>query len=539
MKNSILIQSLLSIGLTLGLTGCLSDGGTTEEPSVGTPTTTPPDFEVEGPGGEQGGLDTGDEGTQIEHPPVVVNPNMDFIINNGESHTKQTELMLTMFAPGNTFDMKIGSSANCTDGQWERYLDQTVRPIAGENALTTVSVQFRSDERVESDCMVKSIYHDSLGPQILVKRFPSSSIEEGTAPEIEYEVTDPAGLGAVNCSLNGVSKACSGGNQTVKFTPLPEGDYSFVVTAKDSLGNETSATVEWSVVSTTKKLNQYITVNDYKKVDILINIDNSGSMEYEQKNMAQRVSRFIEILRGLDYQIAVTTTDPRDVTLGDGRLIPLYGTNGEYILNSSVPEDVAQYRLGMTLQRPETGGASEQAIFTSTRVIERSLSGSSAHRSFIRDGAQLAVVVISDEDESASEAKNNPENLTKLIHDSFGGQKTFTWHSIITRPGDTQCKSTYGATYGQRYADFSTLTGGLIGSVCEADYGNQVSDIANGIRNMLKTLTLQCKPLAQFPIEVFKDGQPYAGNFTVSGINLNFSSELQPGSYEVEYRCLK
>jgi hypothetical protein len=294
------------------------------------------------------------------------------------------------------------------------------------------------------------------------------------------------------------------------------------------------------VVSTTRKLTQVIRVNDYKKVDILINIDNSGSMEYEQKNMAQRVSNFLSILRGLDYQIAVTTTDPDDIPLGDGRLLPIYGSGGQYIIDSSQNESVAQTNLGMTLQRPETGSGYEQAIYTSTRVVERSLAGASAaHRQFIRDGAQFAVVVISDEDESSNGTKNSAENLAKLIHDSYGGQKTFTWHSIITRPGDSACKSTYGYSYGNRYAEFSNLTGGLIGSVCEADYAAQVSNIATGIRNMLKTLTLECAPLSQFPITVKKDGQAFSGAFTVEGINLKFTSELTPADYSVEYRCLK
>lgn len=536
--------------LSVGLSGCLSDGGTTEEPSVGTPVNTPPDFDVNPPtdGGDQGsqGEDEPQDPNAPQDPqqpggdPVVVNPDMDFLINNGASGTRDPNLRLTMFAPRNTFYMKVGYASDCSDGDWDRFYPEYEIPVSSMNTAVTVSVQYRSDEGAVGPCLVRSIRHDTQGPQIVIVRYPESSIEEGVAPEIEYTVSDPSGLSEVGCSLNNISKPCGGGSQVVSISPLPEGSYSFEIVAKDDLGNSSSAVVDWDVVSTTRKLRQIVNVTDYKKVDILINIDNSGSMEYEQSNMAQRVSRFLSILRGLDYQIAVTTTDPRDVTLGDGRLIPIYDANGSFILDTSTPEDIAQYRLGKTLQRPETGGSAEQAIYTSTRVIERSLSGgSAAHRAFLRDDAQLAVLVISDEDESNNADKNDPENLVKLIHDSYGGQKRFTWHSIITRPGDTACRNTNGYSYGERYARFSELTGGVIGSVCEADYAAQVSDIADGIRNLLKTLTLQCRPLSRFPIVVKKDGQVYSGTYVVEGINLKFDSELAPGSYEVEYRCLK
>ncbi len=545
MRSLLLIQLALIATLSVGVSGCLSSGGGTEVPSV----QVPPDFEVEEPnngsssgGNNNGGQPTGPDGeTEVpEQPPVVVNPNADFLINDGKSATRDLNLDLTMYASSTVFAMKVGYTADCSDGEWIGYSQSHQMAVTQMNAAVTISAMYRDDENMFSRCIVRSIRHDSKGPEIVINRSPLSNIEEGSAPELEYTVVDASGLGPVTCSLNGVSKSCAGGNQVIKMTPLAPGAYTFVVAAEDKLGNASSVQVTWNVVSTTRLMNQLITVNNYNKVDILLNIDNSGSMAYEQKSMAQRMSKFLSILRGLDYQIAVTTTDERNVALGDGQLIPIHGSGGEFILDTSTPEDIAQARLGMTLQRPETGSGAEQGIFTSRRVIERSLAGTStAHTRFIRDGAQLAVVVISDEDESATGTKNNPENLAKLIHDSYGGQKTFTWHSIITKPGDTNCKSTYGATYGARYAQFSTLTGGIIGSVCESDYAAQVSGIATGIRNMLKTLTLECQAMSQHPITVTKDGQAFNGTFVVEGINLKFATELAPGNYSVSYRCLR
>ncbi|MCX7979001.1 MAG: hypothetical protein N2578_08360, partial [Bdellovibrionaceae bacterium] len=284
-----------------------------------------------------------------------------------------------------------------------------------------------------------------------------------------------------------------------------------------------------------------IRVNDYKKVDILIVIDNSGSMQYEQQSMASRVRNLMRVIRGLDYQIAVTTTDPRDIPLGDGRFIPIWGTQNQFIIDPSTPEEVAQERLGKTLQRPETGYGLEQPIRVVYRAIERSRDGRNpVHAQFFRQDAQFAVLVISDEDESDNTPKNDPENLIALVNNVFNGQKRFSFHSIITRPGDVACRSTHGAAYGERLARMSELTGGIIGSVCETDYGAQLSGIGEGIRNLLKTLTLQCQPLTQCPITIKRNGVVQSSlNFVVEGVNLRFATELEPGDYQVSYRCLR
>ncbi|MCK6598726.1 MAG: hypothetical protein L6Q37_10210, partial [Bdellovibrionaceae bacterium] len=88
--------------------------------------------------------------------------------------------------------------------------------------------------------------------------------------------------------------------------------------------------------------------NDYRKIDILFVIDNSGSMEYEQKSMAQRTSQFLTLLHGLDFQIAITTTDPRNINLGDGRLVPIKRDSGGYIIDSNQEITSAQTQLSQT-----------------------------------------------------------------------------------------------------------------------------------------------------------------------------------------------
>lgn len=481
---------------------------------------------------------------------------------NAEPRTSSSVIEVQLMTL-NRNKMKLGFDAQCADGNWESYNFSRMVTVP-QNQVVTVSVQFMDWDGNITPCYKKTFIQDSTGPDILFQRYPTASLEEGTGFSLVLLVTDSlSSVSSVKCEMSYVasfvpspskpsptsedlapqvvSRSCLAGASEINITSMSSGSYTFSVQANDELGNSSQNSVSWSVVSTTRGLVQDVLVNDYKKVDVLFVIDNSGSMAYEQKSMAQRTSNFLSVLHGLDWQIAVTTTDPRNVALGDGNLIPITGLPvGSYVLNSqAISESSAQTLLSNTLQRKETGSGIEQGVNAVYRMIEKYNAGSAAIRSFLRSGAQLAVVLISDEDESANTVKNDPNKLIELIHNMFDGQKRFSFHSIITRPGDSACLKSGGATFGERYNTLSQLTGGLVGSVCEMDYSAQVNGIAQGVRDLLKTLTLQCEPLQNFGITVTKNGAVVSAPFKVEGVNLKFDQELDPGQYQVIYRCLK
>ena len=570
-----LIRALVLLSLTFNL-GCefIQDQGS----SVGSKPQDPVDFSVAPPPEDTETNPTPDT-PQSDDDIVRVprDPNLgrelnfeglDLIINSDDVYTSTTNVNLELIYPEFTFlKMKISMNATCLGGDWIEVAPFENKDLLNLNANNEVSVRFQDYDFSISQCVSSSILHDNKAPDILFTKYPMNTLEEGNTAQIIYSVTDASPISNVTCELNGIVKACPPGTQTVDITALPEGDYTFKVVATDVLGLTSSKQVSWSVVSLSKKITQNFLVNNFNKVDILIVIDNSGSMNYEQKSMASRVGSFLSILTGLDWQIGVTTTDPSSTKavnttetkyssglkpptsstsiykhVSDGLFIPISGLPGQFYLNSTMHPADAQDKLGKTLQRPETGSGSEQAIYATYRSIERGFYSNDANpiqKNFFREGAHFASLVISDEDESANNAKNDPENLLKLVSDTFSGQKAFSWHSIITKPGDTACKSTHGATYGERYNALSLLTGGMIGSVCESDYGAQLAGIANEIRQLVKSMTLTCAPLQQFPIVVSKDGVVYSKSFVVDGVNLKFDSELDAGNYSVQYECLK
>lgn len=537
--NEIKTKFLFCALITLIAAGCQKGSVSTESSTGGNgdtgfqvtpPTPTDPN-QGNNPGTDPGTNPDGDDGSENQY--VVV-------LNDGAAYTHGQQLKLAITAPVSVKSIKVGQNQDCSDGTAESLKPEVLKPVFKRNAMNVVSTQFISFSGKILACVVKSILQDDQGPDVIISQYPLTNLEEGATADLKYSVNDASGVKEVNCSLNDTIKPCASGEGVVKITAMTEGSYTFRVSAKDNFGYVSEKSVSWKVLSSVKKVNQLVEIKNDRKVDILMVVDNSTSMEYEQQSMAKRVGNMLAVLKGLDWQIAVTTTDPRNVTLGDGRLIPIYpGNSGVLLKSSTMSDDEAQSKLGMTLQRPEKGSGLEQPINATYRFIERALGKSSAYKKFFREGSNFAVIVISDEDESDNLFRNDPKNLINLVSTSFNHQKVFSWHSIITKPGDAACKKTYGATYGERLARFSEMTGGIVGSVCEADYASQVTGIANGIVNMSKSISLTCEALKQYPIVIKKDGVVYNKAFVQEGMNLKFNDFLEAGNYSVDYTCLK
>lgn len=313
-----------------------------------------------------------------------------------------------------------------------------------------------------------------------------------------------------------------------------------------------------------KDLTKTINVNETtNKADVLVVIDNSGSMRYEQQSMAQRFDTFISQLQGLDWRVAVTTTEVGSGKT-DGQLLPMGSIKWNYI-SSRDSLSSAKDEFGSAIQRDANGSSREQGIYATYRALERALEPGSSNSEFFRNDAALSVIVVTDADETPYNGgptlRNKESELRKLVAEKFPS-KAFKFHSIIVMPDDTSCRSSkekfsYVSTdgkvvmsenlnedYGHEYAKLSLNTGGIIGSVCEADYGSQLKIIGQSTADLVKNISLECAP-----VDRDKDGnldititntssQSLITGFTVQGSQVVLSQPLVVGSYKVDYRCL-
>lgn len=297
-------------------------------------------------------------------------------------------------------------------------------------------------------------------------------------------------------------------------------------------------------------------------VDILFVVDNSGSMDKEQVGIGNKVSGFLNKLTGLNWRIALTTTDPRAMTAGltkndpkrpwgDGQLRPFDADNGsQYILKSDeVNAADAQSLLANAVNVGILGSGDERGINAAYRAVERFSAGSVGNRDFFRTDARLAIVLISDEDEcsegyekcSGDNTASIPANLLAVVHQRLGIDKVISFNSIIYKPGDANC--TTGAYEGKTYEALTKLTNGSEGSVCDADYTTPLANIGSKVVELIKSVTLSCAPVDMNGDGVpelkvtLADGTVMTSGFTVGGATVAFNNALPEGTHQFDYNC--
>ncbi len=401
---------------------------------------------------------------------------------------------------------------------------------------------------------------DTQGPVIRFVTQPSSiSYIETDKPVVNFVATDalsPVGI-QTSCTLNNKPISCSSGvNLNIPLSATPS-IYVFAVIARDAAGNTSNSSIQWQGVFRAQNKSTLVMVGEDRPVDILFVVDNSGSMNFERSNLAERIDGLISKIAGLDWQIAVTSTDATtNDAKSNGQLIELIGLPGEYILDSKMNVNFAQNIFGNTVQNFAGGSGNEEGIYSSKRVIDRYIAGQAIHREFIRPGADLSIVLLSDEDEASTgdNIRITPQNFVNFVDATFAGTKNMVFHSIIARPGDAACLQGEGAAAGDVYDELSRLTGfgevggAIIGSVCNADYTSQLADIGQSVKDLRNSIRLECPPY-----DANKDGQPdlvisYRANSTsafavysatrqIQGDLVSFPNLLPPGEYKADYQC--
>lgn len=351
------------------------------------------------------------------------------------------------------------------------------------------------------------------------------------------------------------------------LTPTPSPTPSASQTQNPSTETNGTSTPNPTPIYLYKETNQQ--VQGALQSDILIVIDNSGSMRFEQSSIASRFGSFIEQLSGLNWRLGIVTTDVQYISkeYSDGRLLT-FGSSGRYYLDSSQSLTEANSLFSSTIQRNETGSGYERGIMAAYRALEREEDPATS-KSFLRKGVPLAVIVVSDANETAllkSSIVNDvnlinyrdyPENLKSFVS-SLG--KSFTFNSIVVKDGDLACKQSNPTTcynantgqmnvcydnedYGSTYSYLSRITNGVIGSVCEVDYSNQLSQVGRGVVNQVNTIELGCVPADRnsdgiIDLEVeYNASKIEKSNYTLIGSRVQFNQALKEGQYKVKYYC--
>jgi hypothetical protein len=236
-------------------------------------------------------------------------------------------------------------------------------------------------------------------------------------------------------------------------------------------------------------------------VDLLFVVDDSASMRSEVQRLTTVFDAFIEDLEqlALDYQIGVTTTDTTDPSTAGLLHAP--------ILTPDHPNPTAAFAAALDVGT-DGAGAERGLDAVHTALSPERLQGANA--GLLREQAQLAVVVLSDEDDGSL------INGASFVRWFDGLKADPAWSSVSGLVGPdsasyaptTACDLPNGtrATTAPRYHDAITATGGAASNLCDGDAEGLLDLLSRAASGLRTRFPLDEAPVDPSAIQVEVDG---------------------------------
>lgn len=243
-------------------------------------------------------------------------------------------------------------------------------------------------------------------------------------------------------------------------------------------------------------------IQEQAVVDVLWVIDNSGSLSNERGRLATQFNRFLSVLvsANVDFHVGVTSTDLNSPSADQGRL---RGTPRWIDPQTSDPASVFARAVFFPVQveiRLEEGLAAMAAALTPPLV-------NGFNAGFLRENAGLAVILVSDEDDGSVGRADQYIRFLKSLKGP-GREVNVSLSAVVgdqpsgcVSPGDERIFGA-AAKAGDRYIEVATETGGLIESICSANFAPFVETLANTLAGLRRFFPLSAPPNAQIIVTV-------------------------------------
>ena len=217
-------------------------------------------------------------------------------------------------------------------------------------------------------------------------------------------------------------------------------------------------------------------------VDILFVVDNSCSMPEEQAMLAGTAAAFVDFLdgEGLDYQIGVVTTDNAALQGADP------------VISPGDPDPATAF--AQTVQLGTAGSGYEQPLNFGLQAVSPPLADPGGpNAELLRDGAGLAVILVTDEDDQSSGAAADYTAAFEVLKDDPA-------HVTVSAidGGPEGCTGAGGTAYAAyRIGEVVADTGGVEGSICDEDWMPLLETIPAVVARPQSTFCLTFPPIPE------------------------------------------
>jgi hypothetical protein len=249
---------------------------------------------------------------------------------------------------------------------------------------------------------------------------------------------------------------------------------------------------------------QSFPVSDLGKLDLLVVVDNSDSMKDEQDKLKDKLPALTKHLKSTDWRIAVVTTDSSCLRLGR-------------VINKSDADADDAFRQAIAAG---TGGSgNERGIGMANQAFEGYCEEQAEDVKWWRDDSSLAVLFVSDEESYCAGlgcpagSEYSPETFVATMRSLRSDASMLRAYALIWDSTNSACDNSNGASTGRRYKavvnDPDIGLGGLVGSICEADYTHTLEAISQDVaRTVQKDFDLDMTPVDGSVVATV-DGQPF------------------------------
>lgn len=243
------------------------------------------------------------------------------------------------------------------------------------------------------------------------------------------------------------------------------------------------------------------------KVDILFVIDNSNSMDDDQKRLSDSINRFVsEFDRDgkIDFHIGVVSVWDTEQAKKEkyrgmippiGQLRPLKDPrSGEPMtdlppyITKDTPEylDVLKATLKLGVHNYLEGGPIDEEAFSPVVAALSQPALTEYNSGFLRPDSHVAVVMITDADDASPDISS--EELDYFLQTLRGkddwDRETFSTYAVISDPNDANCHRDKSGE-ADKIVNFINRTGGKWFSLCDPQFGDRLAEIGTHLSDRL------------------------------------------------------